>query len=73
VQANGQTLAAGVAVLNGITGFALARYNSDGTLDASFGTGGIVTTAFDFPGSFDRVFTVVRQPDGKFLRGDRPW
>ena len=69
VQANGQTLAAGVAVPNGITGFALARYNSDGTLDASFGTGGIVTTAFDFPGSFDRVFTVVRQPDGKFLSG----
>src|SRR5215470_1863395 len=69
VQANGQILAAGVAVVNGITDFALARYNSDGTLDASFGTGGIVTTAFDFPGSFDRVFTVVRQPDGKFLAG----
>src|SRR5262249_19411278 len=32
-----------------------------------FGTGGIVTTAFDFPGSFDRVFTIVRQPDGKFV------
>src|SRR5215472_13365072 len=69
VQANGQILAAGVAVVNGITDFALARYNNDGTLDASFGTGGIVTTAFDFPGSFDRVFTVVRQPDGKFLAG----
>src|SRR5499427_1766365 len=67
VQANGQTLAAGVTVVNGITDFALARYNSDGTLDASFGTGGIVTTAFDFPGNFDRVSTFIRQPDGKFV------
>src|SRR5262249_10923705 len=57
VQADGQILTAGVAVANGATNFALARYNSDGTLDASLGTGGIVTTAFDFPGNFDRVFT----------------
>src|SRR5262252_11220506 len=67
VQANGQILTAGVAGLNGVFNFALARYNSNGTLDATFGTGGIVTTPFDFPGNFDRVFTVVRQPDGKFL------
>src|SRR5262245_5989332 len=50
VQADGHILTAGVAFVNGITDFALARYNSDGTLDASFGTNGIVTTAFDFPG-----------------------
>jgi len=67
VQADGKILAAGVAVFNGVADFALARYNSDGTLDAGFGTGNIVTTAFDFPGSFDRVFTVVQQPDGKFV------
>src|SRR5215831_2778479 len=67
VQANGQILTAGVAGLNGVANFALARYNSDGTLDTSFGTAGIVTTPFDFPGNFDIVFTVVRQPDGKFL------
>src|SRR5215475_1854566 len=66
-QANGQILTAGVAGLNGLANFALARYNSDGTLDASFGKGGIVTTAFDFPGNFDRIFTVIRQPDGKFV------
>src|SRR5262249_7843170 len=67
VQADGQILTAGVAVANGATNFALARYNSDGTLDASLGAGGIVTTAFDFPGHFDGVFTVLRQPDGKFV------
>ena len=52
VQADRKILAAGVAGFNGVTDFALARYNSDGTLDASFGTGGIVTTVFDFPGKF---------------------
>jgi len=67
VQSDGKILTAGVAGFNGVANFALARYNSDGTLDASFGTGGKVTTAFDFPGSFGRVFTVVRQPDGKFV------
>jgi uncharacterized delta-60 repeat protein len=67
VQADGKILAAGVAALNGGIDFALARYNSNGTLDTSFGTGGKVTTAFDFPGNFDRVFTVAQQPDGKFV------
>src|SRR5262245_43164977 len=51
VQADGKPLAAGVAIINGAADFALARYNSDGTLDATFS---IVTTAFDFPGNFDR-------------------
>jgi uncharacterized delta-60 repeat protein len=67
VQADGNILVAGVAVVNGGTDFALAHYDSSGTLDISFGTGGKVTTAFDFPGNFDRVFTVVPQPDGKFV------
>src|SRR5215471_12013950 len=67
VQADGKILVAGLAVFNGVLDFALARYDSDGTLDASFGTGGRVTTPFDFPGSFDRVFTIVQQPDGKFV------
>src|SRR5262245_54686571 len=31
--------------------FSLARYNDDGTLDSSFGTGGLVTT--DFEGNQD--------------------
>ena len=42
---------AGSASSGGRNDFALARYNSDGTLDASFGTGGKVTT--DFGGAND--------------------
>lgn len=44
--------------------FALARYNPDGSLDASFGTGGKVVTAFAVP-SYAR--SVAIQPDGKIV------
>jgi len=45
--------------------FALARYNSNGTLDGSFGKGG--TVVFDFFGSFDQANAAVLQPDGKII------
>lgn len=45
--------------------FALARYNSNGTLDGSFGKGGKVV--FDFFGSFDQANAAVLQPDGKII------
>ena len=45
--------------------FALARYNSSGTLDGSFGKGGKVV--FDFFGSFDQANSAVLQPDGKII------
>jgi uncharacterized delta-60 repeat protein len=47
------------------TDFALARYNPDGSLDASFGLGGQVTT--DFDGSNDDVLAVLVQPDGRIV------
>jgi uncharacterized delta-60 repeat protein len=67
VQPDGKIIAAGLAVINGVVDFALARYNRDGTLDPSFGTGGTVATGFDFPGSFDAITSVVLQPDGKIV------
>jgi uncharacterized delta-60 repeat protein len=45
--------------------FALARYHPDGTLDPTFGSGGVVTT--DFAGSVDRVEGLAVQPDGKLV------
>jgi uncharacterized delta-60 repeat protein len=45
--------------------FALARYNANGSLDGSFGTGGKVV--FDFFGSFDQANAAVLQPDGKII------
>jgi uncharacterized delta-60 repeat protein len=44
--------------------FALARYNSDGSLDAGFGTGGKVITSF---GGIDQASAVILQPDGKII------
>src|SRR4030095_1301139 len=45
--------------------FALARYNDDGSLDSSFGTGGRVTT--DIGGFSDTAYAVAVQPDGKIV------
>ncbi|MEZ5436540.1 MAG: delta-60 repeat domain-containing protein [Pseudomonadales bacterium] len=45
--------------------FALVRYNEDGSLDSSFGTGGIVTTAMS--ASDDSSYSVIQQADGKLV------
>ena len=50
--------------LNGPWDFAVARYQANGILDTSFGTGGKVVT--DFVGN-DRVAGLTVQPDGKIL------
>jgi uncharacterized delta-60 repeat protein len=54
-----------VAVGNTSLDFALARYNSDGGLDSSFGTNGKVTT--DFFGYEDVSEAVAIQADGKLV------
>src|SRR5205807_1340610 len=48
-----------------VVDFAVARYNPDGSLDASFGTGGLVTT--DFASGSDFASAVTLQPDGKIV------
>ncbi len=45
--------------------FALARYNEDGSLDTSFGDGGLVTT--DFGGAVDQAFGLAIQRNGKIV------
>lgn len=68
IQADGKIVVAGLASTpSSDTGFdfAVARYNSDGTLDATFGVGGIVTT--DFDGWDDIAYSVLVQPDGKIV------
>jgi uncharacterized delta-60 repeat protein len=65
LQPDGKIVAAGVAKTSRSADFALARYNANGTLDTTFGTGGRVTT--DFAGDDDQAFAVVLQPDGKIV------
>ena len=49
----------------GLDKFALARYNSDGTLDATFGVKGKVMT--DFTSGSDSASGVAIQADGKIV------
>ena len=64
VQANGKIVAAGGA-RGGGGSFAVARFNTDGTLDATFGGNGKVTT--DFTQGSDVAFGVAIQADGKIV------
>jgi uncharacterized delta-60 repeat protein len=71
LQADGKIIAAGTVFVDfdpgesSNTDFALARYNPDGTPDATFGNGGQATT--DFVGFEDDAFSVLIQPDGKIV------
>lgn len=66
IQADGKILAAGWTIVSGTQDFALARYNTNGTLDTSFGGGsGTVTT--DFASRTDRAGAVAVQADGKIV------
>lgn len=63
LQSDGRIVMAGGSTSD----FVLARYLADGTLDASFGTGGVVTT--DIAGGFqqEQAHAVLVQPDGRIV------
>ena len=65
IQADGRIVVVGTAGQGWDTKFALARYNSDGTLDATFGVKGKVQTGFT-SGS-DSARGVAIQADGKIV------
>lgn len=65
IQPDGKIVAAGNSDGGGTLDFALARFTTTGVLDATFGTGGKVTTPIG-AGS-DGANAVVIQPDGKIL------
>ncbi len=72
VQPNGKILVGGYSIFRpdiftATSGFILARYNTDGSLDSSFGDGGVVNTVF---GS-DRYIaqSLAIQSDGKIIMG----
>ncbi|MFN9436542.1 MAG: delta-60 repeat domain-containing protein, partial [Planctomycetota bacterium] len=67
IQPDGKIVVAGLSSISGTNNFALVRYNADGSLDNSFGTGGIVTT--DIGASHDNGYSVTLQPDGKIVVG----
>jgi uncharacterized delta-60 repeat protein len=71
LDSNGKIVTAGYSGSSN-SNFALARYHTDGTLDASFGTGGVVTTDIGTilsvnPGADDQANAVALQSDGKII------
>jgi uncharacterized delta-60 repeat protein len=68
VQADGKIVLTGTSSDGPSVDFAVARYNSDGSLDTTFGNGGRVTTDISGPGGYDYAFGPVRvQADGKIV------
>ncbi|MCP4927089.1 MAG: hypothetical protein GY916_14235, partial [Gammaproteobacteria bacterium] len=66
VQSDGKILLGGYSYNGSNNDFALTRYNSDGTLDTSFGGGdGIATT--DIGSGDDQGYSITLQSDGKIL------
>ena len=66
VQADGKIVAAGTWQQDGDSDIAVARYNTNGTLDTSFAGDGRLTTNFDGH-SYDYANAVAVQPDGKIV------
>jgi uncharacterized delta-60 repeat protein len=65
IDGNGRIVVAGIARASDLPDFALARYNSDGSLDVTFGTGGTVTT--DYFGRNDGASAVAVDGSGKIV------
>jgi uncharacterized delta-60 repeat protein len=63
-QADGKIVAAGLSQSGGL---GVARYNTDGILDPSFGNGGLVTTGVGAPPFTARAVAI--QTDGKIVLG----
>lgn len=66
IQPDGKIVLAGYGYYPGGTNdVILLRFNGDGTLDASFGSGG--KAQFDIGGSYDQAYGVTLQADGKIV------
>ncbi|GIV26826.1 MAG: hypothetical protein KatS3mg027_0640 [Bacteroidia bacterium] len=65
LQSDGKILAVGTSSIGTNYDFVLVRFNSDGTLDSTFGTNGIVFT--DFSNNWDEAHAVALQSDGKIV------
>ncbi len=65
LQKDGKIIQAGIGTLDGVNGFYLARFNTDGSLDKTFGNAGRVVT--DFSGGQQEILSVALQSDGKIV------
>ena len=66
IDSSGKIISAGSANIAGQTTFAVARYNSDGSIDSTFGTNGVSTLT---PGSNDYFWSLAIDSSGRILAG----
>jgi uncharacterized delta-60 repeat protein len=67
IQSDGKIVVGGRGYIGGNTLFAIGRYNADGSLDTTFGTNGFTTSPT--PGTYDQIYAVAIQSDGKIVAG----
>ncbi|MDO8541473.1 MAG: PKD domain-containing protein [Opitutaceae bacterium] len=69
IQSDGKIVAAGYGnpLASGNSDFALVRYNTDGTLDTTFGVGGTGKVTTNFETNADYGFSAAIQSDGKIV------
>jgi len=70
LQPDGKIIVAGRTLAFLYTRLALTRFNPDGSLDHSFGSGGMVTTQI---GQQSSAWAVAVQPDGRIVAGGGSW
>jgi uncharacterized delta-60 repeat protein len=83
LQSDGKIVTVGSSIITGQQrAYEVARFNSDGSLDTSFGTLGLVRTSFGLTGSNDYASDLAIQADGKIVvvgtssydvSGDHEW
>ncbi len=66
IQSDGKIIIGGTSTLVGEDYFTLVRYNVDGSIDNTFGSGGRVINNF---GGRSQIFSIALQPDGKIVAG----
>lgn len=67
VQSDQKIVAVGTASQGIAVCFALTRYNTNGTLDTTFGDNGRIITDFDPNGGTEGAWAAALQPDGKII------
>jgi uncharacterized delta-60 repeat protein len=71
IQSDGKIVVGGSSWNGSDADFALVRYNADASLDASFGSGGKVTTAIGALG--DAAYAFAIRSDGKIVAAGQSW
>lgn len=67
VQPDGKILVGGTGGYDGNYGFLVVRYNTDGTIDESFGDNGRALNDLGDPTVAKNIYKIALQPDGKII------